>query len=266
MRLQNKVAIITGGGSGIGRGTAVRFAQEGAKVMITGRRSKPIEDTVNQIKSEGGEASYLSIDVSKTDQVQHMIDQTMSKYGKLDILVNNAGVFIGIGKTIMELTEEEWDSLMGINLRGYFLCSKYALPHMIENGGGAIVNCSSISGHVGQRKQGAYNAAKGRYRTPDEVYGAGLCRAQDPREFGLPRLDRDRLQPRGPQATRGRNCRHAPHRQGGDARGCRLRRAVSRLRRVLLGYRHIPVCGWRLYRAISVMPSRPFFKKWLVSR
>ena len=145
MRLQNKVTIITGGGTGIGRGTAVRFAHEGAKVMITGRRSKPIEDTVNQIKSEGGEASYLSIDVSKTDQVQHMIDQTMSKYGKLDILVNNAGVFIGIGKTIMELTEEEWDSLMGINLRGYFLCSKYALPHMIENGGGAIVNCSSIS-------------------------------------------------------------------------------------------------------------------------
>ena len=90
-----------------------------------------------------------------------MIDQTVSKYGKLDVLFNNAGVFIGIGKTIMELTEEEWDSLMGINLRGNFLCSKYALPHMIENGGGAIVNCSSISGHVGQRKQGAYNAAKG---------------------------------------------------------------------------------------------------------
>lgn len=161
MRLENKVAIITGGGTGIGRGTAVRFAQEGAKVMITGRRTKPIEDTVNQIESEGGEASYLSMDVSKSDQVQHMINQTVLKYGKLDILFNNAGVFIGIGKTIMELTEEEWDSLMGINLRGNFLCSKYALPHMIENGGGAIVNCSSISGHVGQRKQGAYNAAKG---------------------------------------------------------------------------------------------------------
>ena len=138
MRLQNKVAIITGGGSGIGRGTAIQFAQEGAKVMITGRRSKPIEDTVDQIESEGGEASYLSMDVSKTDQVQHMIDQTVTKYGKLDILFNNAGVFIGIGKTIMELTEDEWDSLMAINLRGNFLCSKYALPHMIENGGGGI--------------------------------------------------------------------------------------------------------------------------------
>ena len=76
--------------------------------MITGRRSKPIEDTVNQIESEGGEASYLSMDVSKSDQVQHMIDQTVTKYGKLDILFNNAGVFIGIGKTIMELTEDEW--------------------------------------------------------------------------------------------------------------------------------------------------------------
>ena len=161
MRLKNKVAIVTGGGTGIGRGTAARFAQEGAQVMITGRRPQPIEDTVNQIASEGGEASCCSMDVSKSDQVQDMIDQTVTKYGKLDILFNNAGVFTGIGKTIMDLTEDEWDSLMGINLRGNFLCSKYALPHMIENGGGAVVNCSSISGHVGQRKQGAYNAAKG---------------------------------------------------------------------------------------------------------
>ncbi len=161
MRLKNKVAIVTGGGTGIGRGTAARFAQEGAQVMITGRRPQPIEDTVNQITSEGGEASCCSMDVSKSDQVQDMIEQTVTKYGKLDILFNNAGVFTGIGKTIMDLTEEEWDSLMGINLRGNFLCSKYALPHMIENGGGAVVNCSSISGHVGQRKQGAYNAAKG---------------------------------------------------------------------------------------------------------
>ena len=106
-----------------------------------------------------------------------MIAQTVSKYGKLDILFNNAGVFTGIGKTIMELTEEEWDSLMGINLRGNFLCSKYALPYMIENGGGAIVNCSSISGHVGQRKQGAYNAAKGGIELLTKCMAFGLCRA-----------------------------------------------------------------------------------------
>ena len=86
MRLKDKVAIVTGGGSGIGRGTAIRFAQEGAKLMITGRRLQPIEDTVNQIVSEGGEACCLSMDVSKSDQVQDMIDQTVAKYGKLDIL------------------------------------------------------------------------------------------------------------------------------------------------------------------------------------
>jgi len=161
MRLKNKVAIVTGGGTGIGRGTAIRFAQEGAKVLTTGRRQRPLAETVAQIESAGGTATYLSVDVSKTDQVQHMVDETIQRYGKLDILFNNAGVFMGIGKTILELTEEEWDGLMGINLRGYFLCSKYAIPHMIKNGGGAIVNCSSISGHIGQRKQGAYNAAKG---------------------------------------------------------------------------------------------------------
>ncbi len=161
MRLREKVAIITGGGTGIGRGTAIRFAQEGAKVVITGRRVKPLEETLDYIESVGGTATYLSVDVSEADQVQNMVDETVRRYGKLDILFNNAGVFTGIGKTILDLTEEEWDSLMGINLRGYFLCSKSAIPYMIENGGGAIVNCSSVSGHIGQRNQGAYNVAKG---------------------------------------------------------------------------------------------------------
>ena len=159
MRLREKVAIITGGGTGIGRGTAIRFAQEGAKVVITGRRVKPLEETLDYIESVGGTATYLSVDVSEADQVQNMVDETVRRYGKLDILFNNAGVFTGIGKTILDLTEEEWDSLMGINLRGYFLCSKSAIPYMIENGGGAIVNCSSVSGHIGQRNQGAYNVA-----------------------------------------------------------------------------------------------------------
>ena len=114
MRLKDKVAIITGGGTGIGRGTAIRFAQEGAKVLITGRRQKPLEETVDQIESAGGTATYLSVDVSKTDQVQRMVDETITTYGKLDILFNNAGVFIGIGKTIVELTEEEWDCVQNM--------------------------------------------------------------------------------------------------------------------------------------------------------
>lgn len=161
MRLKDKVAIITGGGTGIGRATAILFARAGAGVMIVGRRLKPLEETINMIKSEGGKAIYLSVDVSKADDVKRMVEETVKAYGKIDILYNNAGVFIGVGKTIQELSEEEWDTAMSIDLKAVFLCSKYVIPHMIKNGGGVIINCSSISGHIGQRKQGAYNAAKG---------------------------------------------------------------------------------------------------------
>ena len=161
MRLKDKVAIITGGGTGIGRATAILFAREGAGVMIVGRRLKPLEETINMIKSEGGKAIYLSVDVSKADDVKKMVEETIKAYAKIDILYNNAGVYVGVGKTILDLSEEEWDTAMSIDLKAVFLCSKYVIPHMIKNGGGAIINCSSISGHIGQRKQGAYNAAKG---------------------------------------------------------------------------------------------------------
>ena len=161
MRLQNKVAVITGGGTGIGRAAALLFAKEGAKVVIAGRRRKPLEETADLIKSAGGDATCLSIDVSKIGEVRKMIDETVNTYGKIDILYNNAAVFTGTGKNIAELDEDEWDDLMDINLKGVFLCCKYVIPHMIKNGGGSIINCSSISGHLGQRRQGAYNAAKG---------------------------------------------------------------------------------------------------------
>ncbi len=161
MRLKDKVAIITGGGTGIGRATAILFAKEGAKVVIVGRRPEPLKETVEAIESEGGESLYLPVDVSKVDEVQGMVEETLKAYGKIDILYNNAAVFTGVGKTVLDLNEEEWDQVMAVNLKGVFLCSKYAVPHMIKNGGGVIVNSSSISGHIGQRKQGAYNAAKG---------------------------------------------------------------------------------------------------------
>ncbi|NJD01839.1 MAG: glucose 1-dehydrogenase [Ruminiclostridium sp.] len=161
MRLQNKVAVITGGGSGIGRAAALLLAKEGAKVVIAGRRHKPLEETVDLIKSAGGDAICLSIDVSKTGEVKKMIDVAVNTYRKIDILYNNAAVFTGTGKNVVELDEDEWDDLMDTNLKGVFLCCKYVIPHMINNGGGSIINCSSISGHLGQRRQGAYNAAKG---------------------------------------------------------------------------------------------------------
>jgi NAD(P)-dependent dehydrogenase (short-subunit alcohol dehydrogenase family) len=161
MRLENKTAIITGGGTGIGRATAILFAREGAGVCLAGRTLATLEETAAQIRSEGGRVINVACDISKPADVQNMVQAALDHYGKIDILYNNAAVTTGIGKDISELSEEEWDSVMAINLKGYFLCSKYVIPHMIQNKGGVIVNCSSISGLVGQPKMGAYNAAKG---------------------------------------------------------------------------------------------------------
>jgi len=161
MRLKDKVALITGGGTGIGRATAILFASEGARVMIVGRRAVPLENTVAAIKAEGGEAACLTVDVSKAIEIQTMVEETMRLYGRIDVLFNNAAIFTGIGKTVVELTEEEWDGLMAVNLKGVFLCCKYVIPHMIHQGGGTVVNCSSIAGHIGQRRQAVYNTAKG---------------------------------------------------------------------------------------------------------
>ncbi len=161
MRLRDKVAIVTGGGTGIGRATALLFAREGAKVMLAGRRPEPLAETVREIRATGKEARWMSCDVSKSADVQRLVDNVIGAFGKIDILYNNAAVFVGLGKTVIELTEDEWDAVMDVNLKGVFLCCKYVIPHLISNRAGAIINCSSISGHVGQRRQGAYNAAKG---------------------------------------------------------------------------------------------------------
>jgi NAD(P)-dependent dehydrogenase (short-subunit alcohol dehydrogenase family) len=161
MKLKGKTAIITGGGTGIGRATAILFAKEGAKVIIVGRRLKPLTETIELIHSEGGEGSYFTGDVSKTEDVQNIVRETIKSNGKIDILFNNAAVYTGNTKTIVELKEEEWDSTIAINLKGVFLFSKYVIPFMMKNGGGVIVNSSSIAGHIGLRENGAYNAAKG---------------------------------------------------------------------------------------------------------
>ena len=160
MRLKDKVAIITGGSFGIGKATAVAFAREGAKLVLASRRKEPGEKVAEEIRAQGGEATYILTDVSKAEDVKRMIELTIDKYGKLDILFNNAGVRASI-VNVVDLTEEEFDRTIDIDLKGVFLCCKYAIPHMIENGGGSIINCSSTSAFVGQRLQGAYNAAKG---------------------------------------------------------------------------------------------------------
>jgi NAD(P)-dependent dehydrogenase (short-subunit alcohol dehydrogenase family) len=159
-RLKAKVAIVTGGGAGIGRAIASIFAQEGAKVAICGRRETPLQETVRNIKEKGGEAFYAQCDVTKCTEVEAFIRKTVETYGKIDILCNNAGTRASIA-TILEISDEEWQRTIDVDLKGPYLCSKYVIPEMIRNGGGSIIMISSISAYVGQPKQGAYNAAKG---------------------------------------------------------------------------------------------------------
>ncbi len=159
-RLQGKVAIITGAGSGIGAAITRIFAQEGAKVTLADIRTDSIQRVGNGIQSAGGEFLLAETDVSKSEQVRLMVQKTADRFGKLDVLVNNAGVRAS-RSTVVDLTEEEFDQTLAVDLKGVWLCSKYAIPEMIRGGGGAIVNMSSISATIGQPLQGAYNAAKG---------------------------------------------------------------------------------------------------------
>ena len=159
MRLQGKVALITGGTSGIGAATAVRFAKEGAAVAITGRSVERGDEVVAQITEAGGDAIFVRTDVRVADDCRTAVETTLERFGKIDVLFNNAGVFHP--KTIPDCTEEEWDETIESSLRGAFLMSKYTLPSMIAQGSGSIVHTSSGWGILGGDKAAAYCAAKG---------------------------------------------------------------------------------------------------------
>lgn len=157
MRLKGKVAIITGAKSGIGFATATRFAAEGAKIVVADIADATRE--VGEIARDGAEALFAQVDVSDSAQVRSMIHETVSAYGRLDVLVNNVG--IELAKTVTDTTEEEWDRLMDVNLKGVFLCSKAAIPVMQRQGGGVIVNVASELGLIGGTEIAAYSASKG---------------------------------------------------------------------------------------------------------
>lgn len=159
-RLEGKVAIITGSNEGMGKATALLFAKNGAKVAITGRTEETGEEVAKEIRDSGGEAQYFKLDVSKEENCKNVVDEVVKKWGKLDILVNNAGV-TGVDKPTHELTNEEFDFVLNIDLKGVFFMTKYAIPKMKENKSGSIVNFSSIYGLVGSRELTAYHAAKG---------------------------------------------------------------------------------------------------------
>jgi NAD(P)-dependent dehydrogenase (short-subunit alcohol dehydrogenase family) len=159
MLLRNKVALITGAGSGIGHASAIRFAQEGAKVMVADVRAESASNTAAAIEKAGGAAKSVSVDVRVGVEVERMIDQTVSAFGRLDILFNNAGVFVP--KNVVDTSEEEWDWVVDVCLKGVFFGCKYAIPQMIKQGGGVILNTASGAGIKGMQNCSAYQAAKG---------------------------------------------------------------------------------------------------------
>jgi len=161
-RLQGKVALITGGSSGIGEATAKLFAREGAKVVVADIQAEGGQRVAAAIQAEGAEAAFVRADVSREDDAKQMVEFTVARYGRLDVLFNNAGV--ESPKPEVETSEAEWDRIMAVNAKGVFLGTKHAIAAMRRSGGGSIINTSSIFGLIGSPGFAAYHASKGAVR------------------------------------------------------------------------------------------------------
>ena len=265
MRLEGKVAIVTGATAGMGRAAAELFAQEGASVVLCGRRESLGQEIVDVIKGRGGEATFVTADVAKAEDVKKVVDTAVSSYGKLDVLFNNAGIdYSGYGEADKE-PEEAWDHVIDVNLKGTFLGIKYAVPEMRKAGGGSIINNSSVN----DSQAGAASIHlflprfQGRRNGPHQEGRSGLRRREHPGQCSQPRPDshRNGRHPVG-QALRPRHHRdpreiaaHAPY---GPPNGCRLCRPLLRLRRV-------GVRNWRhpdhRRRASGGLPGRRLAKR-----
>lgn len=158
MRLEGKVAIITGSGRGIGEATAVKFAQEGARVVVCDVNLEDAAETAEKIKESGGEALALKIDVTRIEEVEEMVQKTVNEFKKLDILVNNAG--ITADAKLVKMTQEQFDKVISVNLKGVFNCGQAAAKVMVEQGNGVILNAASVVGLYGNFGQTNYAATK----------------------------------------------------------------------------------------------------------
>jgi NAD(P)-dependent dehydrogenase (short-subunit alcohol dehydrogenase family) len=162
MRLQDKVAIITGAGSGIGREAALIFAREGARVVVADMNDGAGRSTVEDITAAGGAAMFVSTNVSRAASVEALVQQAEERFGRLDVIFNNAGIFPDADGSVLDTTEDVWDLVMNVNLKGVFLGCKYAIPAMQRAGGGSIINVASFVALVGAATpQIAYTASKG---------------------------------------------------------------------------------------------------------
>lgn len=157
--IQDKVVLVTGAGSGIGRASAIMFARRGAKVIAVDINEHQGEETLKQLKEISSESMFRQVDVTRSEQVAEMVEQIVANYGRLDCAFNNAGILGRLAPTA-DYSEEEWDRVVGIHLKGVWLCMKYELQHMVSRRSGSIVNTSSIVGLVGFRNSPAYVASK----------------------------------------------------------------------------------------------------------
>ena len=253
MRLKEKVCVITGGGSGIGRATALLFAQEGARLIVADKRNA--QKVAAECANKGAQAIAVEADVAVAADVRRMIETAVERFRRLDVLVNNAGY--GITGSVVETDEEDWDALMAVNVRGVFLCSKYAIPAMRRSGGGTIVNTASVVAAVGVGDRAAYCASKGavaaltRAIAIDHV-GEGIrCNAIAPGTIDTPYFNDILNTSAAGLHAQGAGGAPAP-RPAGHARGNRGRNPVSGERRKSLRHRHHPYLGRRHDRAITV--------------
>jgi NAD(P)-dependent dehydrogenase (short-subunit alcohol dehydrogenase family) len=159
-QLTGRVALVTGGATGIGKACALALAGEGARVVISGRREKPGEETVAEIRAAGGDARFVRADVGQRADIESLIAQIITAYGRLDFAVNNAGIEGPAFVPIADYPEEAWDEVLNTNLKGLWLCMKYEIPHLLKQPGSAIVNVSSVGGVNGSALGAAYHASK----------------------------------------------------------------------------------------------------------
>ena len=246
-RLTDKIALVTGGASGIGRATVLRFAEEGAAVVAADRNPGGLEQTKSLVQQISPDIETVTVDVSKWDQVERMVDAAVARFGRLDVLVNAAGVLI-LTPPLAEVDERHWDLMMSTNLKGLFFCCKAAIPAMLQNGGGSIVNIASMAGVQAYSQSLPYAVSKAaiihlnsvaasQYTSQgiqDELHCAWFCgHAAGARQHPEHRSHTES----GPLSSPG------PHRA---ARGDRQHDSLSGLRRSVLHQRFDLYCGRRL--------------------